>query len=407
MILTQANYLKSLFTFLCLIYLSGMTWSQTEAAKTVEIDFGKIKKKNEDVADVAITNNTDELVYLLNYQAERPVRFLASQPFIEAGRTAVYRIKLNPAEKGEIEKELQLFFSHRNQPFVFELKGEVIEVPVNDLQKCPSFRDLPSSRELARNRRRANGRIQEFAFDLEVIEAPNQSSLKAEVLEEEKVDEQEIKELNERQEDTDRRGAVDPGIDERQQSELLGNEYKANNLIFLIDASSSMEEQERFELLKLSLEELLKPLRSIDYLSMISYAGEAEMLLDPTSSVEKEKIRRQIKNLKSGGSTNAVKGIDLALETAHSSFIEGGNNQIYLVTDGAFSIGRYNERSRNAIREAAKKGIYISALAVRSARQSRQSLKEIVDLGEGKFIRIEGENDKNRILEAVKKSALN
>ena len=167
-----------------------------------------------------------------------------------------------------------------------------------------------------------------------------------------------------------------------------------------------MEEEGRFDLLKISLYELLKPLRSVDYLSMISFDAEAELLLAPTSSIEKERIEERIRALKSGGSTNAVKGIDLALKTAYESFIEGGNNEIYLVSDGEFYLGKYNYKSRRKIEEAAAKGIRISVLAVKSERESRKSLKEIVSLGGGELIRLERSGDKNSILEAVKENSL-
>ncbi len=382
-----------------------MSYSQSQESQSHQIEMGKIKKKNEDVVDLAITNTTDEAIFLLNYQCERPMRFLANQPYIASGQTAVYRIKVNPREEGEFEERLQLYFNHSETPFIFYLRGDVIEVPVNDLQKCPSFKDLPSKRELVRNQRRAQGNIQEFAITLG----------------EDKVVE-EIATIEEEQEDTVATAvavvpAVIPAVVEDTtpqnatpapvvKDSLLGEEYLPNNIIFLIDVSSSMEEEGRFDLLKISLYELLKPLRSVDYLSMISFDAEAELLLAPTSSIEKERIEERIRALKSGGSTNAVKGIDLALKTAYESFIEGGNNEIYLVSDGEFYLGKYNYKSRRKIEEAAAKGIRISVLAVKSERESRKSLKEIVSLGGGELIRLERSGDKNSILEAVKENSL-
>jgi len=386
--------LAILLLILSTILTSGSI-AQTAEGETYVLDLGKIKKKNEDVVDLAIHNPESEAIFLLNYQCEYPMRFLASQPFIEADGTEVYRIKVNPKEKGEFDQVLQLYFSHSKTPYFIRLKGEVIEVPTNDLQKCPSFKDLPSSRQLARNQRRSRGNIQEFSISLDDSEATSEPQLadEAEILRPDTV-----LSATEEVEEIPTLVPEDDG--------LLGDEYRPNNIIFLIDASSSMEEEERFDLLKISLIELLKPLRSIDYLSMISYSGEAELLLAPTSSVEKDQIEKRIRKLKAGGSTNAVKGIDLAIATAYESFIEDGNNEIYLVTDGAFKLGRYNRRSRSAIQKAAADGIYISALAVKSQRESRKSLKEIVELGEGDLIRLERMADKDIILRAIKESSL-
>lgn len=400
MSLIRTSLIPTLSVFLILI--SSVAISQNEAAKSYDIEMGNIKKKNEDVVDLAITNATNEAIFLLNYQCERPMTFLAGQPFISPGGTAVYRIKVNPREEGEFQEPLQLYFSHSESPFVFNLIGDVLEVPVNDLQKCPSFKDLPSKSELVRNQRKAQGNIQEFGISLGGGASVPQPSIAGEV------QEGSFDELDDPIEPTltPEPIGIEPSETVLNEVVLLGDEYLPNNIIFLIDASSSMSEEGRFHLLKMSLIELLKPLRSIDYLSMISYAGESELLLSPTSSIEKESIEEKILALKAGGSTNAVKGIDLALETAYESFIEGGNNQIYLVTDGEFYLGKYNQRSRSAIKKAAADGIHISALAVKSERSSRKSLKEIVDLGEGEMIRLENLSDKEIILEAVKESSL-
>ena len=401
--INNSSYALSIFICL-LIFFTHAGFSQDQKAEQHVIEMGKIKKQNEDVVDLAITNSTDESIFLLNYQCERPMSFLASQPFIEAGGTAVYRIKVNPRKEGEFEERLQLFFSHSESPFIFLLNGDVEEVPVNHLQQCPSFKDLPSKRELVRNQRRNQGNIQEFAIILGGEAEVEDLALQQEVVSETDVVDEEEAEATIFAEAVQLETSPPPA--EVISDSLLGDEYLPNNIIFLIDASSSMAEEGRFHLLKMSLIELLKPLRSIDYLSMISYAGESRLLMEPTSSIEKESIEKQILALEAAGSTNAVKGIDLALKTAYASFIEGGNNEIYLVTDGEFYLGRRNQRSRSAIEKAAAKGIYISALAVKSERDSRKSLKEIVDLGEGELMRLENLGDKEVILEAVKENSL-
>lgn len=359
----------------------------------IEIDMGNIKQKNEDVLDLIIKNPEDQAVYLLNYKVERPVQFRSRSPFIPPNGAEVFRIKINPSQEGEFESRVQMYFSNSEEPFIVILKGDVKQISVNDLQKCPSFKDLPSSREIARRQRRAAGNVQERVLslnDFDQAEIESTVEPKAQLALEDSLPEV----------DSSAFRKITPV------NELLGDEYLPNNIIFLIDASSSMEDEARFDLLKISLIELLKPLRSIDYLSMISYAGEAELLLAPTSSVEKDSIGKVIRSLKASGSTNAVKGIDLALETAYDSFIEGGNNEIYLVTDGAFSLGSRNRRSRNDLDEAADYGIKVSVLAVKSDRIARKSLREISKLGDGDLIRIEREGDKDKVLKAIKRSSL-
>lgn len=355
--------------FLTFFYLSENLKGQEILPKVV--DLGKIKKRNQDVVDLIIYNPDTVGIYLLNYKAEQPMYFEARRNYIPPNRSEIFRVKVNPQQLGTFEKSLTLYFCHQENPLELLLTGNVKTLSTYGLQKCPSFGDLPSSQQLAKERRKEEGNIQKKFISIPPL-TPIENTL-----EKEKVTEDDL-------------------------LPLLGNEFQANNIIFLIDASSSMEKEGKFELLKSSLLELLKPLRDIDYLSIITYAGEAKVLLPPTSSIEKDSIAKSINGLKAMGSTNAIDGIDLAIETGEAHFIADGNNEIYLVTDGAFSLGKRNERSRQKLKDAADKGLTTSVIAIKSQRWTYSSLKEITSLGQGKIIKIKKEKDQSRILKSVK-----
>ena len=195
-------------------------------------------------------------------------------------------------------------------------------------------------------------------------------------------------------------------VNPTQKEDLLDDNYKANNVIFLIDASNSMNNNGKMQLLQTSMTQLLKPLRSIDYLSIVTYAGNARVLLAPTSAVEKDSIKEGIFNIEAEGSTQAVKGLNTAIDVGLSNFIENGNNQIILATDGAFDIGERNTRLRERIEKAAQKGLKITVVGIKNENYTNSSLKEIADLGDGKLIRLKKKKHSNRLLEYVKESAL-
>jgi Ca-activated chloride channel family protein len=167
-----------------------------------------------------------------------------------------------------------------------------------------------------------------------------------------------------------------------------------------------MRKEDKMELLKATMIELLNPLRKSDYLSIITYAGDARTLLKPTSGIEKEYIKTIIRKIEAEGSTQAVKGIKLALETGRSHFIEGGNNQIILATDGAFDIGGGNKSLRRKIKKSSETGLFLSVLGIKNEKWTNKSLKEIAQLGQGKLIRCNSLKDSQKVLEAVKESAL-
>ncbi|MPT30333.1 MAG: VWA domain-containing protein, partial [Chryseobacterium sp.] len=66
-------------------------------------------------------------------------------------------------------------------------------------------------------------------------------------------------------------------------------ELPASNLVFLIDVSGSMNQQNKLPLLKSSFKVLLEKLRPQDKVALVTYAGSAGVVLEPTSAKNKEK----------------------------------------------------------------------------------------------------------------------
>ncbi|TIX36096.1 MAG: VWA domain-containing protein, partial [Mesorhizobium sp.] len=106
------------------------------------------------------------------------------------------------------------------------------------------------------------------------------------------------------------------------------------NLVFLIDVSGSMSEQDKLPLLQSAFRLLVNKLRPDDTVSIVTYAGDAGTVLEPTKASEKDKILAAIDNLTSGGSTAGEAGIKEAYRLAQKSFVKDGINRVMLATDG-------------------------------------------------------------------------
>ncbi len=118
-------------------------------------------------------------------------------------------------------------------------------------------------------------------------------------------------------------------------SPKIDDKFAENNLIFLLDVSSSMNTRKKWPVLKRGMLSLVQKLREKDKISIVAYSGKASIVLDPTSGKEKEKIRNSMKKLpKPKGNTNMYNGVNTAYEIAKSSLLENGNNKIILITDG-------------------------------------------------------------------------
>ena len=82
----------------------------------------------------------------------------------------------------------------------------------------------------------------------------------------------------------------------------------ASNIVFLIDVSGSMEDENKLPLVKSSIKLLIEQLREEDRVSMVVYAGNAGLVLPSTSGAQKQKIRDAVDRLEAGGSNSGAAG---------------------------------------------------------------------------------------------------
>ena len=179
--------------------------------------------------------------------------------------------------------------------------------------------------------------------------------------------------------------------------ELTKEEMKPGNLVFLIDVSGSMADENKLPLLKRAFTMMVNKLSPIDKISIVVYAGAAGMILPATEGSEKEKIKEAIGILQAGGSTAGGEGIKLAYKIAEENFVEGGNNRIILATDGDFNVGVSSTSELvRLIEEKRDNGIFLTILGFGMGNYKDGRLEEIADKGNGNYYYIDN------ILEAKK-----
>ncbi len=172
-----------------------------------------------------------------------------------------------------------------------------------------------------------------------------------------------------------------------------------SNIIFLIDVSGSMDESNKLPLLKTSLKVLLNQLRPQDKVGIVVYAGNAGMVLAPTSAAEKETITNALDRLQAGGSTAGGAGIELAYKLAHKNFIKGGNNRVVLATDGDFNVGASSAKDlESLIEEKRKTGIFLTCLGYGMGNYKDNRLEMLADKGNGNYAYIDNLQEANKFL---------
>jgi Ca-activated chloride channel family protein len=181
--------------------------------------------------------------------------------------------------------------------------------------------------------------------------------------------------------------------------ELSSSERPAANLVFLVDVSGSMESTDKLPLLKNAFKLLTDQLGSKDRVSIVVYAGNAGMVLEPTSGDQKYKIRAAIDRLQAGGSTNGAQGIQLAYQLAHDTFIRNGINRVVLATDGDFNVGMTNFESVVDLAERERKsGVALTTLGFGTGNYNDQLMERLADAGNGNYAYIDTLSEARKVL---------
>jgi Ca-activated chloride channel homolog len=173
----------------------------------------------------------------------------------------------------------------------------------------------------------------------------------------------------------------------------------ASNIVFLIDVSGSMSDENKLPLLKQSLKLLVDQLRENDNVSLVVYAGNAGLVMPATSGLQKNKIKEAIDKLESGGSTAGGAGIELAYKTATENFIKGGNNRVILCTDGDFNVGLNSDDAlENLIEKKRETGVFLTVLGFGMGNYQDAKMQKLADKGNGNHAYIDQLSEARKIL---------
>lgn len=184
---------------------------------------------------------------------------------------------------------------------------------------------------------------------------------------------------------------------------LQGREIKykklpPSHLVFLLDVSGSMQDENKLPLLKKAFKLLIEELRTEDKVSIVVYAGAAGVVLEPTAGDQKDKLLEAIDRLKAGGSTAGGEGIHLAYQLAEKHFLPNGNNRIILATDGDFNVGASSDAAlESLIEEKRKSQIFLTVLGFGMGNYKDNKLELLADQGNGSYAYIDNEREARKV----------
>jgi len=179
---------------------------------------------------------------------------------------------------------------------------------------------------------------------------------------------------------------------------LPESEIPAANYILLIDTSGSMSGDDRIELLKSGLINMIDYMRPSDRVAIITYSGTVKKLLESTLVKDAKTIKRAISRLEASGSTAGGSAIKMAYEEATEHYITGGNNRIIMCTDGDFNVG---VSSTDALVEMVEsylnKGIYLSIMGFGMGNFQDSRMESLSNHGNGTYTYIDSEEEMMKV----------
>lgn len=440
--------LTSVFLFL---FLSSIAHAQLILEKESH-DFGTLLRSSQNWVDIPITNNTQIPAYIFRLELEDGFEVKFSEKNIAPGETEFIRISFTPREEGPFSFRLPLYTSAWTEPEIIRIKGEAT-FSDSGIIPCPAFGESSPQR------------IVNFA--VEVIDSEARPIESAEVVLEPSLGEKISLKTNEYGQITqglaygpysvsivkegvrfdtimqvnsindflavqldyskprepiqterapvkeEQVAAQSPGeeistLETKSEPEAFPefslSEYKPNNLVFLVDVSTSMKQDGKLDLLKACMVDLLDLLRPVDRFALISYSSDTHILIETSRNLDKSACIEAIRSLEAGGNTAGARAVKKAREVSLKQFIENGNNEVFLATDGAF-----NEGVDKALRESRKmdrKDVKLSVLGIKCGPFTTKQMKKLVSEGEGGFISVVSEEEAGaQLIEQVKKNS--
>ncbi len=448
----KKRVLRIAFLIFHFIFLMSGGANAQLAVNPQKLNFGEVTKDTDMVVDIIVENKSGKPDLLLRstFSNEFEVKFSTKQ--LEPNGQLVVRLKFNPRKKGIFQEVGELYFASMTTPIQIPITAKVLYVNVNGNTPCPDFStraadccsknfflvevyDAETNKPIEgafvrleeegylhlRLKTNKEGKVSNEArigfYELSaekegyekkmvssyvnnanakfVFYLKRNSSFKEETREEVVIKEEPITDPE----------VVEEVVVSEVSVELPVDRFAPNNVVFLLDISGSMGVGDKLELMQYSLQELVSVLRGVDQMALVSYAGDATVLQATTSGSNKQALREIVAGIRTGGKTSGAKGFKKAYQLLQKSKIQGGNNQLIVITDGAFAVEDQKDIEKMVKRYAAK-GYETTVVAIEANNFAKDKLGLVSQLGNGSFLQVEDKTSAERVLiEELKKQS--
>jgi Mg-chelatase subunit ChlD len=416
-------------------------------------NYGTVKVWDNPPAIFTFENTSFDPLYILTPKAGRRVYVEYPRNRIESGEKGEIRVYFYTDQPGSFSEEILLYSSNSQEPIKLQVKGTIKALAENALTQCPDFTstnrpvtseyvvegiviDKVTRQPIPKSVVRfagvdaiytdRNGEFREKIpvgiyvsqaqaegyrdLNLMVGIKPNMEKIVYELI---RTDDQPLEKDTTPETDTVPVIVETPPVDTvipvlpDETPEFTYREYKANNVVFLVDVSGSMKQFGRIDSLKGAMTQLAGILRSVDNLTLITFATATNEMIADVQGDQKERIIPVIQSLSAKGTTNGVLGIEKAFASALDDFIADGNNQVIVATDGAFNSPNYSENELlGMIRAYKDRGIKLSVIGFSKETKAVVNMKQLAAAGGGNYIQFGSDADVRRsLVEEIKSNS--
>ena len=377
---------KLLFIFLLSVFINPLL-SQNSLIGIDEQnqDIGSQENIYKIKADYIIQNNQAKNLYLLRADAKKDITIRAAKKTLKPNDTTIIVVEFIPQQTGKFSENIDLVTSADGTPFKISLSGNIKSIKTDDKTACFYFKK--PNRSGVKNPEPI------------VVSQPNKSQDNSNKI-------PDNSSASEVKEPTTVTATISiPEAKDESKKELDEKLYKPNNIIFLVDVSSSMRDTSKLKVMQFALHHLIDNLRPIDKITFITYADTVKIIGDGFTGNQKEELHNLVDKLKAKGMTKGNKAILFSLDVAIKNYIPNGNNQIILATDGKFRF--YPDDQKKFSLTKADKNIKLSTMAFGNDKDAMKNLKEIAEIGKGNFIHIKHKSKaREQLMDEIKENSL-
>lgn len=378
--------MRSLLLF---VFFSTSLFSQNSAIIVDEKnkDIGTQENIYKVRADYVIQNKQTKNLYLLRADAEKGITIRASKKTLLPNDTSLIVVEFIPKSTGKFNEPIHLITSADGLPYNLSLSGIIKSIKTDDKTACFYFKKPNTS---------GVKETQPIVVYEDHSKKDNSNKMP---------DNTTVTHTTQPVQTTKPEPEIVKPQPAKDESVLNPDLYKPNNIVFLVDVSSSMKDSTKLPVMQYAMRFLIEALRPTDVVTLISYADSVKVLKEGMSGSNKKELLESVARLKARGLTKGNKAILFSLDKALEHYIAQGNNQIILATDGKFRF--YSEDQQKFIAKQGDKKVLLSTIAFGNDKDAMTNLKDIAEIGKGNFIHIKSRNKaKDQLLDEIKENSL-